>query len=138
MKYVRMKVLVLSVTQIKYYMKEYNVVRTMFPSNFNRKCLCFQLVSGGIIEDARDQLISQFSPIADQASQAASAFQQQVQNASQNASSSALSQFEAALSSIQQNITAQISSAQEAEPEIQACLKAQEEKYAEILNSTRK
>jgi hypothetical protein len=107
-------------------------------STENLKCLCFQLVSGGIIEDTQAKLISQFSPIADQARQAASAFQQQAQNAFQNASSSVLSQFEAALSSIQQNITAQISSAQAAEPNIQACLKNQEEKYAEILNSTRK
>ncbi|KDR17284.1 uncharacterized protein LOC110831838 [Zootermopsis nevadensis] len=96
-----------------------------------------QLAAGSILSDAADKLKSQVTPIVDQATQVASSLTQQAQTYAQDVLANASSQFQPALSSSQQNLTALLSSAQEAEPKIQACLETQSEEYASIFNSTK-
>jgi F0F1-type ATP synthase membrane subunit b/b' len=81
---------------------------------------------------------SQVNSIVDQANKTVSTIQQQTQTIAQNAIANASSQYQTALSSFQQNLTAQLSSDQQSESDVQACLKDQSDQYASIYNSTSK
>jgi hypothetical protein len=112
----------------------------MFLSQIERNLeyVCFQLAAGGIFTDTFSQMANLATNAITSLSQKAIELEQKAKEDAQNARASALSELQDWKSSIQQYISAQISSAQEAAPKVQACLKNLTDTYAAIYNSTRK